>query len=44
MVVVSVVQNKDIRQTVQEAIVLIGGIIHPNDKGLINPNLVFALS
>jgi uncharacterized protein (DUF362 family) len=46
MAVVSVVQNEDVQQAVQNAISLIGGIesfIQSNDKVIIKPNLVFAL-
>ena len=44
--VVSVVQNADVKFAVKEAIDLIGGIksfVHPHDKVVIKPNLVFAL-
>ena len=46
MAVVSVVQNENVQQAVQEAIGLLGGIesfVQPNDKVVIKPNLVFAL-
>jgi uncharacterized protein (DUF362 family) len=44
--VVSVVQNPDVQQAVHEALELLGGIesfVHPGDKVMIKPNLVFAL-
>ncbi|MGD2072807.1 MAG: DUF362 domain-containing protein [Candidatus Thorarchaeota archaeon] len=46
MPIVSVVQNENVQQAVQEAIGLLGGIesfVHPNDEVIIKPNLVFAL-
>jgi uncharacterized protein (DUF362 family) len=44
--VVSIVQNVDVELAVKEAINLVGGIesfVHPHDKVVIKPNLVFAL-
>ncbi|MHA2426261.1 MAG: DUF362 domain-containing protein [Candidatus Thorarchaeota archaeon] len=46
MAIVSIVQDKNIRFAVQKAIDLLGGIesfVHPQDKVVIKPNLVFGL-
>lgn len=46
MAQVSIVQTRNIRLAVEEAIRLLGGIehfVHPQDKVVIKPNLVFAL-
>ncbi|MHA2361263.1 MAG: DUF362 domain-containing protein, partial [Candidatus Thorarchaeota archaeon] len=46
MATVSIVQNDSIRIAVQDAIKLLGGIesfVHPQDKVVIKPNLVFGL-
>jgi uncharacterized protein (DUF362 family) len=46
MAIVSIVQNKNIRFAVQKAVDMLGGIesiVHPQDKVVIKPNLVFGL-
>ncbi|MFW9848062.1 MAG: DUF362 domain-containing protein [Candidatus Thorarchaeota archaeon] len=46
MTIVSIVQNDSIRNAVEESVRLIGGIesfVHPQDKVVIKPNLVFGL-
>ena len=46
MAIVSIVRNENIRIAVQKAVRLLGGIesfVHPQDKVVIKPNLVFGL-